>query len=354
MNAGGAETFLMKIYRKLDKSQFQMDFCVSSEKKGMYDDEIMSMGGEILYTVPKSEQPLKSFLSIKRIVKENEYHYVLRIAQHSLATLDLLAAKLGGAQTLIFRASNSTTCGKVISEITHKIFRFMCRTIPNVKIAPSENTAIFVFGGKAVKNQEVLLLNNAIDIDKFVFCEKKRIKYRSQLNLNNKLVIGHVGRFFEQKNHDYLIDIFYEVRLIKEDVILLLIGDGDLKDRVRGKVEQLGLSENVLFLGVRSDIPDIMMAMDIFLFPSLFEGMPNVIIEAQATGLPCFVSNTITRECNITNLINFISISISPKEWAEDILKTRIKHRLDTKNIFFKKKYDIDSSTSLFVHSIFK
>ena len=208
MDRGGAETFLMKVYRCLDKSKYQIDFCVSKKNKGFYDDEIKKMGGKIFYVPPKSKNPFKSFFEIKKLVKKEKYDSVLRTSQQSLATLDLLASKLGGASKLIYRSSNAgVTNGKFIN----KVFGFLPKVIPNVKIAPSTEAAEFVFGKIAVKNNKVTILHNALNYDDFKFNEKNRDKIRTELNVGNKTLYGHVGRLNKQKNHMFLLSIFEEI-----------------------------------------------------------------------------------------------------------------------------------------------
>ncbi len=209
MDAGGAETFLMKIYRKLDKTKYQMDFCVAQKEKGFYDSEIFDMGGKIHYITPKSKNPIKNFLDIKNIVKKNDYKYVLRVSQHSLSNLELLAAKLGGAKKLAYRSSNSNSGGNKINMILHYLFRPIGNLISNIKIAPSQEAAEFMFGKKNFEKGNVIILNNAIDYEQFKFDEKNREEIRNEIEIKNDVfLIGHVGRFTKQKNHQFLIDVF--------------------------------------------------------------------------------------------------------------------------------------------------
>ena len=311
MNMGGAETFLMKLYRALDKSKYQMDFCVTED--GIYDNEIKDMGGKI-YTVPqKSKRPLKSFFSIKKIVKNYKYENVLRTSSQSLATLDLLAAKFGGAKKIIYRSSNAGMTGKGISKLINNIFSFLPKIIPNVKIAPSTEAAEFVFGKKALKNGKVTIIPNGLDYNFFKFDNEKRNKTRENLKLSDKHIIGHVGRFNKQKNHNFLIDIFYELRKKDQKAHLLLIGKGELEKEINEKLNNLRLSDCVTIMPPVSNINEYYMAMDILVFPSFFEGMPNVVIEAQASDLPCILSDAITKEANITGKLIYKSINNSDR-----------------------------------------
>ncbi len=355
MDTGGAETFLMKLYRSLDREKYQMDFCVVKKEKGFYDDEIISYGGKIFHVTPKSANPVKSFWDIRNVVKKNNYDYVMRVGMNSLSTMDLIAAKLGGAKRLVLRSSNSDTCGGKLSSLIHKLFLFLPKIVPNVKIAPSTEAAEFVFGKKSVEKGEVLYLNNAIPTEKYIFNQNIRKAKREELNLKDEFVVGHVGRFMNQKNHKFLIEIFSEVVKRIPEAVLLLIGEGELKTQVENQAKMLGISKNIRFLGVRKDVPEIMMAMDALLFPSFFEGMPNVLIEAQATGLHCITSDTVTKEANITGLVDYLNLKENARIWAEKLMEySNGYERKDYSDIYAQKGYDIKSSAQKFVGAVFE
>lgn len=341
MDRGGAETFLMKLYRTLDTSKYQMDFCVSKTEKGYYDDEIRKLGGKIFTVSQKSKNPIKSFLEVKKIVKENKYESVLRTSQQSLATLDLLAAKLGGANKLIYRSSNAGVTGGKVSILINNLFSFLPKIVPNVKLAPSTEAAIFVFGKKAVKNNKVQIIHNGLDYEQFRFNKGTREKIRKELGVENKILFGHVGRFNIQKNHEFLLDIFNEIHKKNQETELILIGEGELKKEIETKIEKLNLQESVKLLGPKGNVNEYLMAMDLMIFPSFFEGMPNVIIEAQATGLPCIVSDTITKEANITGIVKYINLDKSPEYWADISIEKLQTDRKDYYKDFCDKNYCI-------------
>ena len=331
----------MKIYRNIDKGKYQFDFIVSVKEKGFYNDEIESLDGRIYYVPPKSKSFVKSFLGIRKIVKEQKYKYVIRVNEHSLSTLDLIAAKLGGAKILIMRSSNAGTAGGKTNKILHRIFKFLPKIIPNVKIAPSSEAACYTFGKKQLNKGKVKILHNAIPYEDFIFNQDIRNKMRKDLNIEDKLVIGHIGRFDEQKNHKFLVDIFEKIKEENKNAILLLVGKGNLENEIKKQVEELNLNDSVIFLGIRKDIPQLLMAMDIFVFPSLYEGMPNTVIEAQATGLKCIISDIITKEANITGLVNYVSINNTASEWKNIITENLNYKREDMSKIFKEKGYDI-------------
>ena len=351
MDRGGAETFLMKVYRTLDKTKYQMDFCVN--KAGAYDEEIKKMGGKVFIIPPKSKHPLKSFFGLKKIIKENKYQSVLRTSQQSLAALDLLVAKTGGAKKLIYRSSNAGVTGGFFSRFFNRLFGFLPRIIPNVKLAPSTEAAEFVFGRKAVKNGKVQIIHNGLDYNVFKFDIEKRNKIRKKLQLEDKTIIGHVGRFNVQKNHEFLIDIFNEIHKKDNNTHLLLIGKGELEEKIKDKIQLLGLNDFVTIMPPVSNVNEYYMAMDALVFPSLFEGMPNVIIEAQATGLPCVLSDTITKEANISEKLTYLSLKESCIQWANsciNIIKTGRKY---SKEAFVKNGYDISKNINFYEETLF-
>lgn len=352
MNAGGAETFLMKMYRALDKTKYQMDFAVAGD--GIYDDEITQYGGKIFKITPKSSGMIKNFWSIQKIVKNNHYKSVLRVSQNSLSALELFAAKLGGAEIRGYRSSNSNTVSGTKKEIiVHKLCMWMPRLFANVRFAPSTEAAEYMFGKGCIDSGSAFLLKNGLALDVYKYSEDARKKVRTELGLKDEFVVGHVGRFNQQKNHAFLLDVFAEIKKIHGDAVLLLCGKGEKEFEIRNRVEKMGLSNSVLFLGVRSDIPQVLSAMDIFVFPSLYEGMPNTVIEAQATGLPCFVSDKITKEAGVTDLVSFLPLR-DPEFWQSKIEKGKCNSNREHYNFEMRQGgYDISSAAKLFVEKMF-
>lgn len=354
MSTGGAETFLMKVYRTLDKSKYQMDFYCMSKEIGYYDKEISMLGGQIYRSFPKSKRPIKAFFHLCKTVRKGKYIYVMRISQHSLATLDLLAAKFGGAKVLIQRSSNADS-GTRLSRVLHNAFKWMSMTIPTIKIAPSTEAAEYTFGENCIKKGDAIIIKNAIPVEKFTFNIENREKIRNEFGIDNQFVIGHVGRFNNQKNHSFLIDIFSEIVKEYENSVLLLVGKGELENDIKNKIKILALTDKVIFTGVRSDVPKVLMGMDVFLFPSFFEGMPNTVIEAQATGLKCIISDTITREADVTNNIKYVSLDKPAILWAMKTLEYNNKYSRDNADFsIVQSGYDIISTTNQFIELIFK
>lgn len=351
MNAGGAETFLMKMFRAIDKTEYGLDFCVTS-KENLYAEEIASLGGRIFVVPPKSKNPIASFLSVRKIVKENGYESVIRVNEHSLATLDLLAARMGGAKTVAMRSSNASS-PKRISRILHKAFFFLPRMIPNVRFAPSTEAAEYTFGRSCVEKGRAFLLHNGVDLDAFRYRADRRDEVRTSLGVSDELLVGHVGRFSKQKNHTFLLHVFRSIKEKRPDARLVLVGTGELEGEIREKAAAYGILDGILFTGVRKDVPDLLSAMDVFVFPSFYEGMPNTVIEAQATGLPCVIADTITREADITGLVRYLSLSDAPRLWADAAIGAVCPTRADTREAFLRNAYDNESVVRIFTEACF-
>ena len=353
MNAGGAETFLMKIYRRIDRTKYQMDFCINMSEKCFYEDEILSLGGKI-YRIPAKSASLRDFeKQLYNVVNANGYKYVLRVSSNALGFMDLKIAHKAGAEICAVRSSNSSDGGSFKSKIAHRLGRALYGKYVNVKIAPSDLAAVYTFGKKAYESGAVNILHNAIDIDQYGFNADMRCRIRSEFGLSDDTtIIGHVGRFMTQKNHAFLLEIFSEYLKINGKSILMLVGGGELESAIKQKASELGISDKIIFTGVRSDVPALLSAMDVFVFPSLYEGMPNTVIEAQATGLPCLISDTITREADITGLVHYLPLG-DAGVWANYIDQLPQLIRETPIQKFKENCYDIETVTEQFVNLIF-
>ena len=337
LDAGGAETFLMKIARSLPTDAYQLDFVVSAEN-GCYTQEVLERGGKI-YKIPMRTQDVRgAFRGIKSIVRENRYDTVLKLAENSLSVMDMIAAKQGGAHHLIVRSCNAPTGLSRKARLIHRFFRPLLNRITTVKLAPSQLAADYMFG----KAANVKLLHNGVDLNVFRFSTDAREKVREEFQLGNKLVVGHIGRFHPQKNHRYLLEVFKEIRRRRDDAVLLMIGTGEREEEIKTWIRELDMQDHVIMAGQRFDIPAVLSAMDVFVFPSLYEGMPNTVIEAQSTGLPCVIADTITPEADITGLVHYLSLSDSTECWAEKALSLVSADRKDTAADFKTHGYSIE------------
>ena len=355
MDAGGAETFLMKIYRTINREKYQMDFCINTYSKCFYEDEIVSLGGKIYRIPEKSNNIIQFRKQLYNIIKDNNYKYVLRITSHAVGFMDLKIAKKAGAIICCARSSNSSDGKGIVTIILHVIGRFLYQKYVDVKIAPSDLAAIYTFGSAEYKSSKVKILQNGLDLSTYKFNAQNRKALREELNIpDNTFVVGHIGRFYEQKNHLFLINVFRQIKEIKHDSKLLLIGDGPLYNQVKEEVERLHIDDSVIFAGVRRDIPQVLSSMDAFVFPSLYEGMPNTVIEAQASGLPCLISDTITREANVNGFVKFMSLNETYQKWAKVTIELPYLDRIKCNQEMKNGQYDINLVTQKFVKFIFE
>ncbi|MBT2216481.1 glycosyltransferase family 1 protein [Virgibacillus dakarensis] len=341
LNRGGAETMVMNLYRKIDRSRLQFDFIIHTEEECDYTREILSLGGRI-YSVPRytGKNHFKYVKVWKEFLKKHPDYKVIHGHVRSTASIYLGLAKRFGLITIAH--SHNTSSGTGFSSMVKNILQYPIRHIADYLFACSKSAGNWLFGKKACKKGNFFVINNAIEAKKFIFNNELRQKKRSELRIDDKFVIGHVGRFHTQKNHEFLIDIFKEVHLQNEKSVLLLVGEGAQKQNIEHKVKELGLINNVIFTGVRPDIPDLLQSMDIFLFPSLFEGLPVTLVEAQASGIPCVVSKNITDEIGVTSLLESIALSKGAEYWAKVVLKyERFYERKNTYNDIVNSHYDI-------------
>ena len=337
MDAGGAETFLMKLYRNLDTAQYQMDFCVNKQEEGLYDAEILKRGGKI-YRIPSKSENFRQFSKqLSAIVRENQYRNVMRITSNGMGFYDLYLAKKAGAKNCIARSSNSSDGGSLKSKIVHRIGKLLFQKYVDVEIAPSDLAAIYTFGKKDYQSGKVQILHNGIDPNEYRFSEKDRIRVRSEMGIaENDFVIGHIGRFSTQKNHEFLVNLFSEIHRKHPETVLFLIGTGELEETIRKKIQNLNLESFVIFAGIQKNIPAMLSAMDVFAFPSLYEGMPNVLIEAQASGLKCFVSDAITSQVAFSSKVVQLPIR-SVQDWVTRLEET-IKQNNNKQEVMEKRK----------------
>lgn len=352
LDVGGAETFMMKIFRSLP-GEYKIDFVVSSDS-GFYEDEVRSLGGKI-YRIPlRTKHPLQSFLQLKRIVNVNRYKHIIKLCDTPKGIVDLVAAKAGGAVKICVRSCNAASDSSRVLNIIYTIIRPLFNKLAVIKIAPSKLAAEYTFGKRMVTSNKVVFLHNAIDLDVYKYSEYGRNKIRQEFEiLEDAFVVGHIGRFNHQKNHKYLIKVFKEIQEVNKNSYLLLVGEGEKKKEIENQIIEEHLESRVIFAGIRSDIPELLSGMDILVFPSFYEGMPNVIIEAQATGLPCLISDTITKEAAITDLVKYMPINGNIKKWADYCLNVNQRERnLDNKKIK-EAGYEIEGVVRQFINLIF-
>ncbi|MBP9989136.1 MAG: glycosyltransferase family 1 protein [Ruminococcus sp.] len=349
MNRGGAETMVMNYYRSIDRSKVQFDFLVHRKERGAYDDEIEAMGGRIYRMCPIYPRNFRKYK--KMLFEFFEVHPEYQIVHSHMSELGYFAfkeAKAHGVKCTICHAHNfpnfeSETLGEKLKHLVRNYFKLRIRKYTDRMFACGEEAGIWLFG--KYNNHKFIRMNNAIDSQKFRWNEKFATQLRREMAIDDNFVLVHVGRFNPQKNHNFLIDIFNLVHYHNPDAILLLVGNGELEERVKQRVDLLGLSENVRFMGLRDDVEEILMAADVFVMPSLYEGLPVSIIEAQATGIKCVISNGVPSDCIITPNVDVINLSETDGIWANTILKYANGYkRKDMCDTIVKEGFDIEEN----------
>jgi glycosyltransferase involved in cell wall biosynthesis len=346
-NPGGVESVIMNYYRNIDLNKIHFDFLCNSYEPIAYEDELTSNGSKCFHFVARSKNPIKYHKELKTFFKKHADEYsAIWVNVCSLANIDYLKlAKKYGISKRIIHSHNSENMDSKLRGKLHEYNKKNLWKYATDFWACSEEAAKWFYDEKLLK--KVVIIKNAIDINRVSFDEKKRQLYREKINAKDRFVIGNVGRLHFQKNQSFLIDIFNDY--LKEDptAICILIGDGEDKHKLINKVKRYGIEDRVLFLGVQSDMQGWLSAMDLFLFPSLFEGLPVAPLEAQANGVPVLAAEGVMPEAvQINNNFYFIELDCSAVKWARKIssMKKNVD-RLELSEIkanFSKSGYDID------------
>ena len=350
---GGAESRIMDLYRQMDREKIQFDFLVHSgaikhagddpklRKPEFYDEEIQRLGGRI-YVLPKFR--VYNYFSYKKAIRRFfREHREFRIVQgHMTSTAGIylpIARKYGVPVTIAH--SRNAGVEKGLKGIATRFFRRNLAGKADVLLACSALAGEDVFGSRAMQEGRVKIVHNAIDVKKFLFDPKQRDALRAELGIEDRLVLGHVGRFNYQKNHPFLIDIFAQVSKKRQDAVLVLVGEGPDRERMEEKCRELGLADRVFFVGNQREPWKYYQAFDAFVLPSFFEGLPGVLVEAQSAGLKCFVSDTITKEAQATELVYYLSLQQPASEWAQQIVEQAGYERKNMYETMQKAGFDV-------------
>ena len=342
MNRGGLETMLMNYYRNIDRSKVQFDFLVHRQERGAYDDEIEKLGGNI-FRVPRINpfghkkylKALDDFFKANREYRIVHSHinsysmYVLRTTKQYYVPCTI-------AHSHIAKADFDFKTPFVL--YTKWLLKRYC----DYKFACGIDAGRWLYGQD---DKEITIMHNAVNCREYVYNPEKVAQIKKILGLEKKFIIGHIGRFNPQKNHEFLVEIFNEIYRLNNNSILLLVGEGSLRSEIEAKIKKLNLVDVVKFLGVRDDVPELLQTMDVLLFPSLYEGLPVTLIEAQAAGLPSVISDHVSAETKISNLVEFISLEESALYWAERVSKYDDGYvRENTYDEIVKHGYDIEEN----------
>jgi len=340
MQREGIQSFLMNLYRNIDRKKVQFDFLVHSMEGGAFDAEIEDMGGQI-YRVHRMSSP--HFLHYNRDVARALTAYPYKIVHSHINLLSSFTLKVAMQHKLPVRIAHSHSSSVLDSGFKRLIKLYAKSQMPKYAthfFACSKDAGIWQFGKELWNDGKIKLIPNGIDIARNLFSNEKRQAIRDKLNIGNEdFVIGHVGAFRKVKNHSFLAKVFSEIKKLKPNAKLLLVGSGELEEDTRCRLDELEVLDDAIFAGSVSNVCDYYSAMDAFVFPSLYEGLGIVLIEAQSNGLPCFASNAMPDEANLSERYYPVSLEKSPPEWAQLILAhSPCSERLCSPNVY---KYDI-------------
>ena len=324
---GGVEAVVMNYYRNIDKEKIQFDFICDSDSTDIPYKEIEDLGGKVIL-VPPYQKIFKYHKELKRVLKEGNYK-IVHSHINTLSVFSLYAAKKAGVPVRIAHSHSTTNKKEWKKNLLKQVLRPLAKKYATHYFACTEHAGRWMFNNKEINKGNVYILNNAIDLDKYKYSKKIRDKKREELGIKeNAFVIGHIGRFMPVKNHQFILDVFNEIHKENKNAILLLAGKGPLLEEMKGKVKELKLTRYVKFLGQRNDVNELYQAFDAFIFPSLYEGLGMVAIEAQVSGLPCVVSTEVPSIVKVTDCLEFLELEDTVNTWKNVLLdKTNEKRK---------------------------
>lgn len=308
---GGIETYLLKIATYVDRSRYEFAFLMYDNEKPCFYDELTAMGWKFYNVTSRRKNFLKNRRDLKHLFKTERFDYI-HCHLNSLSYIAPVTIALDCGCKVIVHSRNAGAISSLPSQILHKINYYR---LPKDKIqcvAVSDLAGKWMFG----KNADFVVLNNGLDTNKYEFSEEARHSIRQEFNLGNREVILHTGAFRPQKNHSFLIEIFNVYLSYNPNAVLMLVGDGNLKNDIEYRINELNIKDSVVLTGVRYDIPKLLSAADKFLFPSFYEGFPNALIEAEAAGLYCVCADTITRQVQVPEQCEYLSLEAPISEWV--------------------------------------
>lgn len=343
---GGSEFVAIRLQQALNPEKFEFTYCVRGNEKGPVEDDILKTGVRVIHQPDDKLSYLKSYKFYLDLFKK-EHFDVVHSHQLFFSGIVLAAAKKRNVKIRIAHSHFTQPLTSHISKFKFflaRFYRYFMRFILGVSattiIGCSKNAGEFL-AGKRLFAKKGIVLNNGIDFEKYFFDYEKRQKIRKEFHIEDKCVLGHIGHYSYIKNQRFLIDIFKQFHLKNKDSVLLLVGDGEDKELLLDKVNKYGLENDVIFAGFRNDVPDLLSAMDVMVFPSLHEGFPLTLIEAQASKLPCVVSDTVTKAAELSNALSFVSLDDDTDKWCSEIEKLVLINRNGIDNSAVIKNFDI-------------
>lgn len=336
---GGIKSVIMSYYNSIDRNTIQFDFLVDSDSPNKNYSDIEKLGGKV-YEIAPTRHLFKHIIECRKVLRENDY-LIVHGYLNTLNVFSMMAAKMAGVPVRIAENLSTAHPGEPKTKIKNLLKPFSHFFATHIA-ANSKYAAEWIYGKEQLCKCNII--TNALDLEKYQYNAVIREKARNSLDINENFVVGHIGRYHYQKNHDFLINIFYELHKLDPNSKLLLVGYGSLKKTIFEKIKKLNLEDAVIDMGATENIIDLYNAMDVFVLPSFYEGLPVVGIEAQACGLPCIFSDEITHETQITDAVEFMPLSYSALEWAKCILKWKGKLRVPENESITKNGYNIKNA----------
>lgn len=331
MNRGGAENALMNYYRSIDREQVQFDFLLTASAKCDFEDEILSLGG-LIYRVPvlSMKNPFRYISSVNIFFKNHPEYRIAHSHTSSKSVFPLAIAKFRGVPVRISH-SHSSKSENGFWGVVRNIFKPFLKVTANVYFSCGEQASDWLYGEQMIRSGKVTIIRNVIEAKKFRYRLAVRLYIREKLGIaDDAFVIGNVARFCDVKNHRFSVEILKETCAMIPNTILLLVGDGPLRENIIAYAKELGVESNIKMVGVVPNVYDYEQAMDAFILPSFYEGLPLSIIEAQVSGLPCFTtSGAVSDECSVTELVTYLPLEAGAAFWAKEITRKRGLKRVD-------------------------
>lgn len=345
LNMGGIQTFLMNVYRNIDKKKFQFDFLIDDLPKGFFEDEILALGGKIHRVTPRQKSISQNKKELYDFFKIHREYECVHFHCSNLSYIEpLIAAEKNKIPIRIMHSHSTDIPNSIIHKVLHELHKKKLKLVVTDFFACSDLAGKWLYEG-VVQPKDIVLIQNGIKTEDYLYNNELRDSYRKELNIENGIAFGNVGRFCDAKNHLFLLETFNLIKNIIPNAMLFLVGDGELREQVCKKIDELQLQNKVFMLGTRNDVPKILQALDCIIMPSKWEGFPVALLEEQAAGLPCFVSDSITIQAKINSNVFYLSLEDGCKKWADYICAVYSKQKRITNADAIKDKgYDISNT----------
>lgn len=336
LDYNGITDCLYQYLKAMDYTGLQIDILAGTGSNSEMTVMFRLLGNKVYHIGNRKKNPFSYMWKLRRLIKQNRYDIVHVHGNSATMAFDLLGAKLGGCKVRIAHSHN-TSCQHVVED---KMLRPLFNFLVTERFACGQAAGKWLFGKKDFR-----VIPNGRDLKKFSYNENIRNKYRKELNVKDSFVIGHIGGFNSTKNQKFALDVFKEVLKLHGNSRIIFAGDGELLESTKRYAEELGIQDKVFFLGKISNVDVLLSAIDVMILPSLYEGMPLVVLESQAEGVPCVLSDTVTKECKICDFVNFLSLSEKAENWAKVIINMKEINRMETQKrgqkLLKKAGYDI-------------